>query len=914
MPVYSKIQYMRDAKRREQKRTWKQNQKKTDKIYSESSAAVRKRKQRENAAILHQRQLNKRIVDTKRKQRNRAKQKEKTELERIIKENVRRRKKEKQQRWREKASTPIASSVNKEISTTDVFPNKMNRSRAIRKLKSALPHTPVRRVATIKAYLSTNKSPTVQEIQRQKLVPSPEEIKESKMNESVVKDIKSVISGEKLKRNDKSREIVDIITASVSGPTVEKCRAKVALAKKLGLPIRRISKGSRIRTRVLHSEQTSYQYIKRKTRSDKLSEENRKLIYDFWCSPDNSRLTGNKNDVKRVRVGPKTYCSHAVQILEKTQSEVFLGFQQTYPEIKVSQRTFDKCKPYFVRAARLKDRTTCCCRYHLESKYIFNAFMSHRNQLVKNGAINERNFKSYETLAELCVETMCPIEVGEIHLKDCLERNCSKCGVNLLKISEPELSVSDDAPDLKWKKFEYIDIKTKNGTKKKITLVDKTTKPGVMIDNFKKVLQFFPGHNFRAKWQNDQLKKIIENLPEDECVTVHDFSENYRCTEQVEIQSNYFQRTEVSIHVSLIYRHSVLEIDGSSSSPEDPNIVCEHFYVISPDEKHDQYYVHHVQKLISEYLKSINYTVTTMHEFCDGCQSQYKSRNCLGNLAESVNEFGYSKIIRNYFESSHGKGPQDAAGGLLKNQADIAVIRGKVQIRSAADLFNFAEHKLKTPRSHTCKRRIFRYVEEIQRDSQNFRPIKGIRLIHRVETVDSNRVLLRNVSCYCDNCLNMDHSIENCLKLAQVGKSTEVKLVSNGQLENEVNEVNDDQNENIADLIAEGNIFAVLCDDDKHDFYLLKATSGVQTLQRKETDKWGASFPSNASVIRGLYFTKKENSILQYKLIKHPPAIVPSASVLYICQDSSINNNSLSLMESENSNILECVNLSELRQ
>lgn len=209
------------------------------------------------------------------------------------------------------------------------------------------------------------------------------------------------------------------------------------------------------------------------------------------------------------------------------------------------------------------------------------------------------------------------------------------------------------------------------------TLVDKTTKPGVMIEYFKKVLQFFPGHNFRAKWQNDQLKKIIENLPEDECVTVHEFSENYRCTEQVESQSNYFQRTEVSIHVSLTYRHSVLE---------DPNIVCEHFYVISPDEKiHDQYYVHHVQKLISE---SINYTVTTMHEFCDGCQSQYKRRNCLGNLAESVNEFGYSKIIRNYFESSHGKGPQDAAGGLLKNQADIAVIRGKVQIRSAADIFN----------------------------------------------------------------------------------------------------------------------------------------------------------------------------------------------------------------------------------
>jgi hypothetical protein len=46
--------------------------------------------------------------------------------------------------------------------------------------------------------------------------------------------------------------------------------------------------------------------------------------------------------------------------------------------------------------------------------------------------------------------------------------------------------------------------------------VDKTTKPGEMIDNLTKVLQFFPGHNFRVKWQMDQLKNIIENLPENE--------------------------------------------------------------------------------------------------------------------------------------------------------------------------------------------------------------------------------------------------------------------------------------------------------------------------------------------------------------------------------------------------------------
>ena len=94
-----------------------------------------------------------------------------------------------------------------------------------------------------------------------------------------------------------------------------------------------------------------------------------------------------------------------------------------------------------------------------------------------------------------------------------------------------------------------------------------------------------------------------------------------------------------------------------------------------------------------------------MHEFCDGCQCQYKSRNCFGYLAESVEEFGYSKIIRNFFESCHGKGSQDAAGGLLKNQADMTVIRGKAKIRSTRELFEFAENNLKTSRSHACKRR-----------------------------------------------------------------------------------------------------------------------------------------------------------------------------------------------------------------
>ena len=64
-----------------------------------------------------------------------------------------------------------------------------------------------------------------------------------------------------------------------------------------------------------------------------------------------------------------------------------------------------------------------------------------------------------------------------------------------------------------------------------------------------------------------------------------------------------------------------------------------------------------------------------MHEFCDGCASQYKSRHCLGDLSNSFRGFGYRKIVRIILEKAHAKGPQDAAGGFFKNQTDLAVVK-----------------------------------------------------------------------------------------------------------------------------------------------------------------------------------------------------------------------------------------------
>jgi hypothetical protein len=66
----------------------------------------------------------------------------------------------------------------------------------------------------------------------------------------------------------------------------------------------------------------------------------------------------------------------------------------------------------------------------------------------------------------------------------------------------------------------------------------------------------------------------------------------------------------------------------------------------------------------------------------------------------ALNEILFLSIFA--IETSHAKskGPQDAAGGFLKNQVDLAVYRGSEIIQSASEFFNYCENHLRL--SMTC--------------------------------------------------------------------------------------------------------------------------------------------------------------------------------------------------------------------
>lgn len=210
----------------------------------------------------------------------------------------------------------------------------------------SLPQTPNKRKQVVAAYLANEKSPTVKQLINTHVVVSPMEREKISLAKCLIEDIRSVVKKSKSSRSAESLMCMNSVVASVSGKSIEKSKKKTHLAKSLGLPARKIRGGKRIRTEVLKAEKCSWSVTKTKTRTDDIAQSDKKLAYDVWLSPNISRPTGNKKDIKRIRTGTKKYTAHMIHVLEKTQLETYNDFKKAHPTIKMSLKTSERCKPF----------------------------------------------------------------------------------------------------------------------------------------------------------------------------------------------------------------------------------------------------------------------------------------------------------------------------------------------------------------------------------------------------------------------------------------------------------------------------------------------------------------------------------------------------------------------------------------
>lgn len=144
------------------------------------------------------------------------------------------------------------------------FKNRTSKHRALKKLKDSLPQSPKKRSATLEVYLKNSNSPTTKILIDADVVLSPEEQSKKSTEKAVLQDLKTPIDSCKMKRSKDSVTSMNVLVVSISGEQVTQSRCRKNLAKKLGLPVRRISKGNTIRTTVLKTERSCWTYTFRK--------------------------------------------------------------------------------------------------------------------------------------------------------------------------------------------------------------------------------------------------------------------------------------------------------------------------------------------------------------------------------------------------------------------------------------------------------------------------------------------------------------------------------------------------------------------------------------------------------------------------------------------------------------------------
>jgi hypothetical protein len=112
----------------------------------------------------------------------------------------------------------------------------------------------------------------------------------------------------------------------------------------------------------------------------KLVEAVKRLAQAFWH--DNTRPSSNTRDVLKHCKGSRSHGPHIKHYIDMTQTQLYEMFKVAYPELRLGQISFEKCKPWYARINAICN--TYYCRYHVEFEYYYNTFLHIRGFLHPN--------------------------------------------------------------------------------------------------------------------------------------------------------------------------------------------------------------------------------------------------------------------------------------------------------------------------------------------------------------------------------------------------------------------------------------------------------------------------------------------------------------------------------------------------
>lgn len=272
-----------------------------------------------------------------------------------------------------------------------------------------------------------------------------------------------------------------------------------------------------------------------------------------------------------------------------------------------------------------------------------------------------------------------------------------------------------------------------------------------LLNEFKKSLPKVLQHVANICHQYSAVDKIKKDLKSNEALLHVDFSENYQCKFNREIQSVHFgsSRKQASLHTSVLYYCDPLTGENTHQS----------YVTISENTRHDPVAIlAHLEPLIKR-INQLIPNLTTLHFMSDGPSSQYRNKlmfQIFGNQLANLCKTDY--MVWHYSESSHGKGAPDGVGGAVKRMADSIVAKG-IDIPDVDTLYlQLKENSTAIKIILIPERRISELDEGINKKLEAF---KGTNKIHQLSWCkESSNIQARRLSCndcpYNETCAHYD--------------------------------------------------------------------------------------------------------------------------------------------------------------
>ncbi|KAK7109352.1 uncharacterized protein [Littorina saxatilis] len=453
-------------------------------------------------------------------------------------------------------------------------------------------------------------------------------------------------------------------------------------------------------------------------------------VEEFYTRPETSVVIPDKRLVQKD-LEPKACLTDSLkrlhgQFLEETG-------------LKISLSAFQRCRPQHVLTVDNMKRTSCLCKVCANVAQKLTAM----KPLLQAGE-SKASLRDLSTAVEL---TLCQDKDAKDKWR-CVRRDCGQCGTHLLSSHLADIRKEQPISWLHWEPFK---------TKTIAPRIMNITKQGTVEDllaELEEELQPLAEHLAIARWQYSQFRQQRDSLGPAEVLTLMDFAENYRCEYQNEVQAAHWSYQQATVFPTVTY----FRCDCGQ-------LVTDSVVVISSDTTHDASAVQAYSSIVIKHLKERRgLSIQKQYQFTDGCACQFKSREPFMDVSLSHVDHGI-EIQRSFFGSSHGKGPCDGVGGVVKSAARRAVLAEKVMISDALEMFNFLDRNLTVdPDSDCChSRRVFYYVtsSDIQRHRSDRRPnnpLKGTHQLHCIKPGSHpNEVLYRDLACQCHQCQGEGH-------------------------------------------------------------------------------------------------------------------------------------------------------------